>query len=292
MAQIFPFNNNILRRLLNWKHQQQQQHEHKQHNGTSDDSITNKISKEERTSSSNGIDEHFRRSAKNRMSMPIMTNQTRMRRQSYTPVQRNVNGITDGGAHFFEAQSLGHIYLQHRGETKQANLPNELTAIDTIRALFVCAFPNMLTMDYMSQPHVKIYIYNPSCNIFYELVNIEDVKHESVLRLHHSEPVIPLAPQLHHTNVTYLPPLPQSIHHRQYLPPPTQPQPPPPQVPPPKPRRMVPVSHQLHSTPNSIYGLPAPIPQLQPQQPAPQLMRHHREQLHHQQHLIYDSFRT
>lgn len=76
------------------------------------------------------------------------------------------------------ARSLGHIYLQHKGETKQASLPNELTTIDTIRALFVCAFPHLLTMEYMCQ---------------YELCDIEDVRHESVLRIHHSDPMVSLA---------------------------------------------------------------------------------------------------
>lgn len=122
---------------------------------------------------------HFTRTATARMSLPIMQH-NKLRRPVYTQLQRR-------GPHQ-QPRSLGHIYLQHKGETKQATLPNELTALDTIRALFVCAFPHMLSMDYMSQPHVKIYIYNPSCNIFYELADIEDVKHESVLRIHQSDP--------------------------------------------------------------------------------------------------------
>lgn len=130
------------------------------------------------------INQQFSRSAQARMSLPIMQ-QNKLRRQAYTQLQRRgQNQIT---------RSMGHIYLQHKGETKQANLPNELTTIDTIRALFVCAFPHMLTMEYMSQPHVKIYIYNPSCNIFYELCDIEDVRHESVLRIHHSDPLASIA---------------------------------------------------------------------------------------------------
>lgn len=130
------------------------------------------------------INQQFNRSAQARMSLPIMQ-QNKLRRQAYSQLQRR-------GQHQV-ARSLGHIYLQHKGETKQASLPNELTTIYTIRALFVCAFPHLLTMEYMSQPHVKIYIYNPSCNIFYELCDIEDVRHESVLRIHHSEPVNSIA---------------------------------------------------------------------------------------------------
>lgn len=172
------------------------------------------------------VEEHFKRSAQNRMSLPIMQQQQNtLRRQAYSQLQRRGQQ---------PARSLGHIYLQYNGETKQANLPNELTAIDTVRALFVCAFPNMLTMEYMSQLHVKIYIYNPSCNIFYELRDIDDVRHESVLRIHQSDPILAL-PQYH-------------LRAAQPLPPP-----PPPQIPPPKPRRMIPVNG-LQSSPNVIYG--------------------------------------
>lgn len=184
------------------------------------------------------VEEHFKRSAQNRMSLPILQQQQNtLRRQAYSQLQRRGQP---------PARSLGHIYLQYNCETKQANLPNELTAIDTVRALFVCAFPNMLTMDYMSQPHVKIYIYNPSCNIFYELRDIDDVKHESVLRIHQSDPILAL-PQYHMRAAQALPPLP-----------------PPPQIPPPKPRRMIPVNG-LQSSPNVIYGhLTAPNPQYAP----------------------------
>lgn len=125
---------------------------------------------------------HFVRTAQNRMSLPIMQH-NRMRRQAYNQSQRRSQH------HLIANQSMGFIYLQHKGETKQACLPNELTTIDTIRALFVCAFPHYLTMEFMSQPFVKIYIYNPSCNIFYELCDIEDVRHESVLRIHQSDPM-------------------------------------------------------------------------------------------------------
>lgn len=145
----------------------------------------------------------FCRNAQVRMSLPIMQ-QNRMRRQVYSQLQRRGQQV---------ARSMGHIYLQHKGETKQASLPNELTTIDTIRALFVCAFPHMLTMEYMSQPHVKIYIYNPSCNIFYELCDIEDVRHESVLRIHHSDPLIQsaLPSQISLANLSAIP-----HHHHRY----------------------------------------------------------------------------
>lgn len=177
-------------------------------------------------------EEHFKRNAKARMSLPIMQQRNEMRRQAYSQLQWR-------GQQEQIYQSLGRIYLQYNGETKQANLPNELTAIDTIRALFVCAFPNLLSMSFMSQPHVKIYIYNPSCNIFYELYDICDVKHESVLRIHQSYPIYQTLPP------------PQYQHHtmRHITPSPG--------IPPPKPRRMV-ATNELHqSRPNVIYEIPA-----------------------------------
>lgn len=265
MSQIFPFNNNILRRLLSWK-------QGATNNGQRRTTPPANETTLDSDDSTFRIDEHFRRAAKNRMSMPIINNQHKIRHPTYAQLQRPRPLVP--------SQSLGHIYLQYGGETKQANLPNELTAIDTIRALFVCAFPNMLTMDYMSQLHVKIYIYNPNCNIFYELVNIDDVKHESVLRLHHSEPVIALtrpSPPIHH----------QYFHapmHCQYIAPP--------QIPPPKPRRMIPIQHnQLHSTPNSIYGIPAQQQVGLPTQSSAHHLRPHQTN-QHQQQLMYDSFRN
>lgn len=211
----------------------------------------------------------FCRTAQNRMSLPIMQH-NKMRRQVYNQLQRRGQQV---------ARSMGHIYLQHKGETKQASLPNELTTIDTIRALFVCAFPHMLTMEYMSQSHVKIYIYNPSCNIFYELCDIEEVRHESVLRIHHSDPLIQsaLPSQISLANLSAIP-----HQHHQYstlhrLPPRL-----PPQFPiqsgsqsslghpiPPHMMHMMPQSlhHQMASTPNGLAHPPPPLSHIPPPKP-------------------------
>jgi len=197
----------------------------------------------------------FVRAAHNRMSLPIMQ-QNKIRRQAYSQLQRR-------GTHVAPPRSLGHIYLQHKGETKQATLPNELTTIDTIRALFVCAFPHLLTMEFMSQPFVKIYIYNPNCNIFYELCDIEDVKHESVLRIHQSDPMslsmAPVAlPVQHHPQVAQ--PVAHSVsmasmqsHYatlsRMTPRPPQVPAPPPPHQPAPLPPHMMqPAPQMLNSS--------------------------------------------
>ncbi|XP_028173111.1 coiled-coil domain-containing protein CG32809-like, partial [Ostrinia furnacalis] len=64
---------------------------------------------------------------------------------------------------------LGLVFLQYRNETKRALLPNEITSIDTVKALFVRSFPKQLTMQYMDSPLVKIYIHDSSKDMFYEL---------------------------------------------------------------------------------------------------------------------------
>lgn len=63
--------------------------------------------------------------------------------------------------------------MQYRSETKRALLPNEITSIDTVRALFVRSFPRQLTMAYLEGPNVKIYIHDANKDMFYEL---EDVR--------------------------------------------------------------------------------------------------------------------
>lgn len=67
----------------------------------------------------------------------------------------------------------GLVFLQYRNETKRALLPNEITSIDTVKALFVRSFPKQLTMQYLDSPLVKIYIHDSSKDMFYEL---EDVR--------------------------------------------------------------------------------------------------------------------
>lgn len=70
-------------------------------------------------------------------------------------------------------QFSGLVFLQYRNETKRALLPNEITSIDTVRALFVRSFPRQLSMNYLEGPNVKIYIHDSSKDMFYEL---EDVR--------------------------------------------------------------------------------------------------------------------
>uniref|UniRef100_A0A182SAK9 AIP3 domain-containing protein n=1 Tax=Anopheles maculatus TaxID=74869 RepID=A0A182SAK9_9DIPT len=85
---------------------------------------------------------------------------------------------------------LGLVFLQYRSETKRALLPNEITSIDTVRALFVRSFPRQLTMQYLEGPNVKIYIHDSSKDMFYELEDVRshlrEIRDRSVLRLFES----------------------------------------------------------------------------------------------------------
>ncbi|XP_058809752.1 coiled-coil domain-containing protein CG32809-like [Phymastichus coffea] len=88
---------------------------------------------------------------------------------------------------------LGLVFLQYRNETKRALLPNEITSIDTVKALFVRSFPKQLTMEYLDSPHVKIYIHDSNKDMFYELEDLRshlrDIRDRSVLRLFESDGV-------------------------------------------------------------------------------------------------------
>ncbi|CRK99259.1 CLUMA_CG012671, isoform B [Clunio marinus] len=88
---------------------------------------------------------------------------------------------------------LGLVFLQYRSETKRALLPNEITSIDTVRALFVRSFPRQLSMAYLEGPNVKIYIHDSNKDMFYELEDmrshLREIKDRSVLRLFESNEV-------------------------------------------------------------------------------------------------------
>ncbi|XP_025270435.1 uncharacterized protein LOC105252903 isoform X6 [Camponotus floridanus] len=113
----------------------------------------------------------FRRGGKQRSSLPVV-------RTPSKTLERPLGG------------SLGLVFLQYRNETKRALLPNEITSIDTVKALFVRSFPKQLTMEYLDSPHVKVYIHDSNKDMFYELEDLRshlrDIRDRSVLRLFES----------------------------------------------------------------------------------------------------------
>ena len=66
----------------------------------------------------------------------------------------------------------GVVFLVFRNETRRAVLPNEITCLDTVRALFVRSFTKSLTFDYLDSPYRRLYIFDEKRNVFYELDNV------------------------------------------------------------------------------------------------------------------------
>eukprot|EP00057_Strongylocentrotus_purpuratus_P010469 XP_011664943.1 PREDICTED: coiled-coil domain-containing protein CG32809 isoform X3 [Strongylocentrotus purpuratus] len=79
---------------------------------------------------------------------------------------------------------LGLVYLQYKNETKRGLMPNEVTGIDTVRALYVRAFPKQLNMEMLEKPVRKIYIKDPATEIFYELEDSNEIMDRSVLKIY------------------------------------------------------------------------------------------------------------
>ena len=67
------------------------------------------------------------------------------------------------------------MFLVYHNETRRAVLPNEVTSVDTVRALFVRSFPHSLSMRWFDAPSHKIYILDQMSGIFYELDDLRCV---------------------------------------------------------------------------------------------------------------------
>ncbi|XP_050536556.1 uncharacterized protein LOC126902897 isoform X13 [Daktulosphaira vitifoliae] len=132
----------------------------------------------------------FRRGNKQRSSLPVVRTPSKtLERPLGFPVL-NEEMEFHNVVVTYPRQSLGLVFLQYRSETKRALLPNEITSIDTVKALFVRSFPKQLTMEYMDSALVKIYIHDSSKDMFYELEDLRshlnDIRDRSVLRLFES----------------------------------------------------------------------------------------------------------
>ncbi|XP_074049112.1 sickle tail protein homolog isoform X14 [Macrotis lagotis] len=102
------------------------------------------------------------------------------RTRASLPVVRSTNQTKE--------RSLGVLYLQYGEETKQLRMPNEITSADTIRALFVSAFPQQLTMKILESPSVAIYIKDESRNVYYELNDVRNIQDRSFLKVYNKDP--------------------------------------------------------------------------------------------------------
>uniref|UniRef100_A0A8C7IS75 Actin interacting protein 3-like C-terminal domain-containing protein n=1 Tax=Oncorhynchus kisutch TaxID=8019 RepID=A0A8C7IS75_ONCKI len=102
------------------------------------------------------------------------------RSRASLPVVRSTNQTRD--------RSLGVLYLQYGDETKQIRMPNEITSGDTIRALFVSAFPQLLTMKMLESPSVAVYVKDDMRNMYYELTDVRNITDHSCLKVYHKDP--------------------------------------------------------------------------------------------------------
>nr|XP_026691609.1 coiled-coil domain-containing protein CG32809 isoform X3 [Ciona intestinalis] len=77
---------------------------------------------------------------------------------------------------------LGTIYLEYSGECRTARLPNEVTSLDTIRALFVQAYPGLLTMPMLDPQRHSILLKNRKTGNYDEIDNVSRIKDRSFIR--------------------------------------------------------------------------------------------------------------
>ncbi|XP_043546397.1 sickle tail protein-like isoform X1 [Chiloscyllium plagiosum] len=96
------------------------------------------------------------------------------------PVVRSTNQTKD--------RSLGVLYLQYGDEVTQFAMPNEITTMDTVHALFVRAFPKQLTMKMLESQNVAVYIKDEARNVFYELSDLRSIQDRALLKVYHKDP--------------------------------------------------------------------------------------------------------
>lgn len=172
------------------QHQQQQQQQQQQSNQQSASVPAQSSSASNRSASTTPLDRtfhyHFQTNPASLydedpgIMSEIETSATGFRRtnkvRSSLPIVRTPSKSQD--------RSLGLVFLQFLNETKRALLPNEITSIDTVKALFVRSFPRQLTMEYLDHISVRIYIHDPNKDMFYELEDLQDVKDRCILRIY------------------------------------------------------------------------------------------------------------
>ena len=66
----------------------------------------------------------------------------------------------------------GVLYLQYGDESRQIRMPNQISSVDTVRAMFVGAFPQQLTMKMLESPSVAVYVKDDMRNMYYELADV------------------------------------------------------------------------------------------------------------------------
>ncbi|KAL0966094.1 hypothetical protein UPYG_G00290860 [Umbra pygmaea] len=102
------------------------------------------------------------------------------RARASLPVGRSASQTRD--------RSHGVLYLQYAEETKQVWMPDEISSGETVRALFVSAFPQQLTMKMLASPSVAVYVKDDTRNVYYELTDVRNITPHCCLKVYHKDP--------------------------------------------------------------------------------------------------------
>lgn len=100
------------------------------------------------------------------LAKPLVLRNGRVKEDSHR--QRPISSLSPSASF----PPAGVLYLQYGDETKHIRMPNEITSIDTVRALFVSAFPQQLTMKMLESPSVAVYVKDDMRNVYYELSDV------------------------------------------------------------------------------------------------------------------------
>ncbi|CAJ0941672.1 unnamed protein product, partial [Mesorhabditis belari] len=112
---------------------------------------------------------------------PDMNRSLQIPRATPTPQSGRLSAEPQSSKRDWE-HDMNVIFLQANDEVKRVVLPPRIDAMEQIKMAFVRVFPH-ITRGYIEQPFVKIYIQDPVKGLFYELDDLREVRHKTVLRL-------------------------------------------------------------------------------------------------------------
>ncbi|MEQ2194668.1 hypothetical protein XENOCAPTIV_001186, partial [Xenoophorus captivus] len=80
------------------------------------------------------------------------------------------------------------LYLQYGGETKKVVISTEISSENSLRSLFVTAFPHQLTMKMLLPPNMAVCIKDTNRNVYHDLEDLRDITPYSCLKAYHRNP--------------------------------------------------------------------------------------------------------
>ncbi|CAM9683948.1 unnamed protein product [Lampetra planeri] len=87
-------------------------------------------------------------------------------------------------------KTLGVLFLHYGGETRQTVMPNAVTTLDTVRALFVKAFPDMLSMAALEAPDAAFLLRDAGSTATFRLLSdLREITNKATLKVGFRAPV-------------------------------------------------------------------------------------------------------